>query len=469
MPSEACRIMRTGGKGYVVFISLVAALGGLLFGYDWVVIGGAKPFYESYFGIASDAAMQAWAMSSALIGCLVGALTAGACGDRWGRKRIFIAAAVIFIVSSFGTGAAVRFPAFILFRILGGLAIGIVSNLSPVYIAEVAPSAIRGRLVALNQLTLVVGILAAQIVNAAIARPVPADATAEAIALSWNGTIGWRIMFWVICCPAALFLVLAFRIPESPRWLLRKGRAPQALKVLERIGGAGYARAELEAIASARSADTPRSGARALLAPSMRRVLVIGIVLAVFQQWCGINVIFNYAQEIFAAAGYGISQTMMNIVVTGATNVVFTLVALFAVDRLGRRTLLLLGSAGLSCAYLILSLGYFHSVTGLPMLALVVTAIACYSVSLAPVMWVVVSEIFPSAVRGAAMGVATFALWTACFILTYTFPMLNAGLGAAGTFLLYGIICIAGLLFIIRCVPETKGKTLEEIERELVK
>ena len=201
----------------------------------------------------------------------------------------------------------------------------------------------------------------------------------------------------------------------------------------------------------------------------MRRVLTIGIVLAVFQQWCGINIIFNYAQEIFAAAGYGISQTMMNIVVTGITNVVFTLVALFTVDRLGRRTLLLLGAAGLSCAYLILSLAYFYGVTGFPMLAIVVVAIACYSVSLAPVMWVVVSEIFPTAVRGAAMGVATFALWTACFILTYTFPMLNAGLGASGTFLLYGIICIAGLLFIIRCVPETKGKTLEEIERELVK
>lgn len=461
--------MEKRGRKYVVFISFVAALGGLLFGYDWVVIGGAKPFYESFFGIGNDTVMQAWAMSSALAGCLVGALIAGACSDRYGRKRIFIAAAVIFIVSSLGTGAADRFSAFIAYRILGGLAIGIVSNLSPVYIAEVAPSAIRGRLVALNQLTMVIGILAAQIVNAAVAEPVPADATAEAIALSWNGTVGWRIMFWVITLPATLFLLLAFRIPESPRWLLGKGDGLKATRILERIGGAEYARAEYEAIASAPKPEKTRESRRALLHPSMRRVLAIGIVLAVFQQWCGINILFNYAQEIFAAAGYGISQTMMNIVVTGITNVIFTLVALFTVDRLGRRTLLLLGAAGLSCAYLILSLAYYCGVTGFPMLALVVAAIACYSVSLAPVMWVVVSEIFPTTVRGAAMGAATFALWTACFILTYTFPMLHANLGASGTFLLYGIICMAGLLFIIRHVPETKGKTLEEIERELVK
>lgn len=277
--------MKKEGKGYVVFISFVAALGGLLFGYDWVVIGGAKPFYESFFGIGSHAVMQAWAMSSALIGCLVGALIAGTCSDRYGRKRIFIAAAVIFIVSSFGTGAADRFSTFIVFRIMGGLAIGIVSNLSPVYIAEVAPSAIRGRLVALNQLTMVIGILAAQIVNAAVAEPVPADATSEAIALSWNGTVGWRIMFWVICCPAALFLLLAFRIPESPRWLLGKGHASKAMHVLERIGGAEYARNEYEAIASVPKTEESRKTWRVLLTPSMRRVLTIGIVLAVFQQW----------------------------------------------------------------------------------------------------------------------------------------------------------------------------------------
>ncbi len=458
---------------YLFLISLVSAMGGLLFGYDWVVIGGAKPFYEPFFGIADNPVMQGWAMSSALVGCLAGPLLAGKFCDLYGRKKMLIAAAALFIAAAVGTGAVDGFSMFIFYRILGGFAIGIASNLSPMYIAEIAPAELRGRFVSMNQLTIVLGILAAQITNWLLAEPVPEGATADFIRESWNGQMGWRWMFWAGNVPAVLFFVFSFLIPESPRWLALDGRREKAVRVLARIGGAEYAEEEyrrMEATIEKDRKNSPsRAGFRQMLHPSMRRVLVIGIVLAVFQQWCGINVIFNYAQEIFQAAGYGISDTLMNIVVTGVTNVVFTLVAIFLVDRIGRRPLLLFGAGGLAVIYLLMGAAYRFGLSGIALLVIVVAAIACYAMSLAPIMWVVISEIFPNAVRGVAMSVATFALWAACFVLTYTFPLLNSMLGAAGTFWIYGLICLAGFLFVGRCVPETKNKSLEDLEKELIK
>lgn len=466
--------MKKINYSYLILISLVSAMGGLLFGYDWVVIGGAKPFYEPFFDIVDSPAMQGWAMSSALIGCLVGALLAGQFSDRYGRKKMLILAAALFVAAAVGTGAVSSFSMFIVYRVLGGFAIGIASNLSPMYIAEISPAELRGRFVSMNQLTIVLGILAAQITNWLIADPVPQGMTAGAISESWNGQMGWRWMFWAGNVPAVLFFIFAFLIPESPRWLALHGRREQAVRVLAKIGGAEYAaeayRTMQETVVEEdRNSPPLRGGFRQLLHPSMRKVLIIGIVLAVFQQWCGINVIFNYAQEIFNAAGYGISDTLMNIVVTGVTNVVFTLVAIFLVDRIGRRPLLLFGAGGLTLIYLLMGAAYYFSLSGVALLIIVVMAIACYAMSLAPIMWVVVSEIFPNAVRGVAMSVATFALWAACFILTYTFPLLNSALGAAGTFWIYGMICLVGFLFIWKRVPETKNKTLEELEKELIK
>lgn len=456
---------------YLLLICIVSAMGGLLFGYDWVVIGGAKPFYEAFFDISASPALQGWAMSCALVGCLAGALSAGIFSDRFGRKRMLVVAAFLFIVSSAGTGAAGGFMLFIVWRMLGGFAIGLASNVSPLYIAEVAPAELRGRLVSLNQLTIVLGILLAQIVNWQVADPVPDNATAEVIRESWNGQYGWRWMFWITNIPAMLFFAGAFFVPESPRWLSMHGRTDQARQVLTRIGSAEYADQELKNIAAATETETVarKGGLRRLLHPSMRRVLVIGVVLAVFQQWCGINVIFNYAQEIFAAAGYGISDTLMNIVVTGVTNVIFTFVAIFTIDRLGRRALLLFGAGGLAVIYLLLGGAYYLGLNGVALLVIVVLAIACYAMSLAPVMWVVISEIYPNSVRSAAMSVATFALWFASFVLTYTFPLLNRALGAAGTFWSYGVICLLGWLFVRRSLPETKNKSLEAIEKELIK
>jgi SP family sugar porter-like MFS transporter len=455
---------------FLWLICVVAAMGGLLFGYDWVVVGGAKPFYEPFFHITDDMPFQrGWAQSSALVGCLFGALMSGMLTDRFGRKRLLILSALLFTASAIWTGLSWDFTSYNLARVLGGIGLGLASNLSPMYIAEVSPASMRGRFVSINQLTIVIGILAAQIVNWRIAQPVPADATAEFIRQSWNGQAGWRWMFGVETVPALLFFLSMFFVPESPRWLVKYGRSEQARDILARIGGADYAGAQVADIqATIAREEVARVRYSDLLEPKLFKIVGLGVFLAVFQQWCGINVIFNYAQEVFQAAGYGVSDIMLNIVITGVVNLLFTFVAIYTVDRLGRRVLMLIGAAGLAGIYAILGTGYYLHSTGIHMLVLVVLAIACYSMSLAPITWVVISEIFPNRIRGAAVSVAVFSLWAACTVLTLTFPLLKRHLGAHGTFWLYGAICVVGFVVIWRRLPETKGKSLEAIERELV-
>jgi len=448
--------------------TLVSAMGGLLFGYDWVVIGGAKPFYEKFFNLTTPSQI-AWAMSSALLGCLVGSLVSGALSDRYGRKRLLILAGFLFTVTGILTGLAPNFTIFVANRLLGGVAIGLASNLSPMYIAELSPAGMRGRLVSVNQLTIVIGILAAQLTNWLIAEPVPAGATAADILASWNGQVGWRWMFAAEAVPAFLFFILMFTVPESPRWLVKNGRYAAAERILGRVGGPSFAASAMSDIrATLAAGEIQKVRFRALLEPGLAKVLLIGIVLAVYQQWSGINVIFYYAQEVFTAAGYGVSDVLFNIVITGTVNLVFTLIAIRFVDRVGRRPLMLAGSAGLAVTFGLIGASYAAPGRGLHVLALVVLAMALYALSLAPVTWVLLSEIFPNRIRGAAMSVSVFSLWTACFILTYTFPLLNASLGPAGTFWIYASVSVLGFLFIKARVRETKGKTLEEIERELV-
>lgn len=452
---------------YIWCISGVAALGGLLFGYDFVVIGGAKPFFERYFELNS-AALSGWANSCALIGCIAGVMVAGALSDRFGRKRLLMAAAVLFAVTSLGNALAPNFTLFIMWRMLGGVAIGLASSLSPLYIAEVAPAHLRGRLVSINQLTIVIGILLAQFINWYLVRDLPEGATSEWIASSWFGQQGWRWMFGITTIPSVLFLAGMLFVPESPRWLVTKGRLGDAGKILGKIGGAAYAQAAIAEISETIKIAQARVDFKELLNPKLRRVLVLGITLAVFQQWCGINVIFNYAENIFSDAGYDISTVLKNIAWTGSVNLAFTFVALGTVDKRGRRPLMMVGAAGLAVIYTAMGFCYYTGVQGLPMLLLVLAAIGCYAMSLGPVTWVVISEVFPNRIRGAAMSVAVAALWGACFVLTYTFPLLNAVLGAYGTFWLYAAICAAGFVFIKLRLPETKGKTLEQLEKELV-
>jgi len=455
--------------GYTVLISAIAAMGGLLFGYDWVVIGGAKPFYEPYFRLTSEAQVG-WANSCALLGCLLGSILSGIFSDGIGRKKLLIVAAFLFGVSSIATGWAHTFDAFIAWRIVGGVAIGIASNVSPTYIAEIAPAQWRGRLVALNQLTIVVGILMAQIVNLQIAGHIPEDAGAEAIRNSWQGQFGWRWMFTAVAAPALIFFLCAFLVPESPRWLIKTGRRERALRVLQKIGGSAYADAEANDVESSLARERTESGTwREIFRPGVFGLVLLGVGLAVLQQWSGTNVIFNYAEEIYRGAGYDLSGVMFNIVITGAINLIFTLLATATIDRLGRRALMLWGTAVMAVLHGLLGAAFYFGIKGPIVLGLTLAVIAAYATSLAPVTWVLISEIFPNRIRGLAISISVSVLWIACFAVTYTFPILNKSVGAAGTFWCYCTICLLGLLFVARAVPETKGKTLEEIERELLK
>ncbi|HEX8545512.1 MAG TPA: sugar porter family MFS transporter [Cytophagaceae bacterium] len=452
---------------FLVRICLVAAMGGLLFGYDWVVIGGAKPFYESYFRIGNDASMQGWAMSCALVGCIIGVVMSGGLSDKYGRKKLLLLSAAIFIIASIGTGAANTLNLFVFFRIFGGIGIGLASNLSPMYIAEIAPAKVRGSFVSINQITIVVGILAAQIINLLIAEPVPINFSTSEMINSWNVQTGWRMMFYVCAIPAGIFFVLMWLVPESPRWLAKKSQNNHKVKaILNKIGGHSFEEQEMRAMSLDQTKDSNFDFKLAFKGKTSK-VLIVGIVLAVFQQWCGINVIFNYAQEIFSQAGYGVSDILFNIVLTGVVNVVFSLVGMFTVDRLGRKPLMLIGAGGLACIYGCIGTLYYFQIEGWPLLVLVILGIACFAMTLAPVTWVLLSEIFPTRIRAVAMSISTFALWIACFILTYTFPLLNKSLGASGTFWLYGVLCVLGGVFIYINLSETKGQSLEQIEKRL--
>lgn len=433
--------MQDSNRRFIYFICLVSAMGGLLFGYDWVVIGGAKPFYELYFGIGDSPLMQGVAMTTALVGCLAGAMVAGAAADRYGRKPLLTVAAVLFTVSAIATGMFNDFTLFNVARFVGGIGIGVASALSPVYIAEVSPKEIRGRMVSMNQMAIVIGILAAQIVNMLLAKD-----TGVAESQAWNREWGWRWMFWAETLPAALFLVMSFMIPESPVFVqLKKARGSNMIK--ER---------------------SEQAGLKELLQPKYSRMLLLGLIVAVFQQWCGTNVIFNYAQEIFTGAGFDVDGMFINIVITGIANVIFTLVALYVIERWGRRTLILIGAGGLGLIYLTLGTCYYMQVTGVMMVALVVAAISVYAMTLGPVTWTLLAEIFPNRIRGVAMGVCTFALWVGCCTLTFSFPSMNASLGSSGTFWAYSLICVCAFVYLWRNCPETKGKSLEELEKELV-
>ena len=477
---------------YLWTICLVAALGGLLFGYDWVVIGGAAKFYEAFFHLTNTAGQVAqdagfwekvranaisptgWAQSCALLGCLGGALLSGALSDRFGRKPILIVAAANFVLSSLGIAFAQVFPIFVFWRILGGISIGLASNVSPMYISEIAPASSRGLLVAINQLTIVIGVLAAQFVNWCIAKPVPDGISPETFAASWNVVHGWRWMFAACAVPSLFFLAGSLLVPESPRWLTKAGSAERAGKTLRRIGGPDYAATALAEIKATLVHEDKHVRLGELFERRVLVILGLGIFLAVFQQWCGINVIFNYAGEIFKQAGYNINDTLTNIVMTGLVNLAFTFVALFTVDRLGRKPLMLFGAAGLAVIYTAIGYCYHLKGGGAPVpntlfLVLVLAAIACYSMSLAPVVWVIISEIFPNRIRGTAMSIAVGFLWIACFLLTYTFPIFNAVLGASVTFWIYAGICVVGLTGVLLWLPETKGKTLERIEADFGK
>jgi SP family arabinose:H+ symporter-like MFS transporter len=436
---------------YILLISLTAAFGGFLFGYDTAVIAGAIGFLRQHFDLS--AGLTGWAASSVLVGCMFGALFGGPVGDRVGRKTSLLLCALLFAVSSIASALPQTVSQFAWARFAGGLAIGAASILSPIYIAEVSPEKIRGRLVALYQLAIVVGILTVYFVNLQIQRM--GNET-------WNIDLGWRWMFASLVLPSALFGLMMLLVPESPRWLMKQGKQEQARRILERIGGPGNASREMEAIGA--SLLEEQGTWTQIFTSGYSRALLIGSLLAIFSQFSGINSIMYYAPEIFQAAGSGQDSAFVQTVTVGAVNLIFTFVAISFVDKAGRKPLLITGTAIQAISLGLV--GYFFQVghQGWLLLISILCFTAAFNMALGPISWIVNSEIFPTKLRGRAMGLTTCLLWFACYLVSQTFPMLVEAIGPARTFWLYAACSFASMLFVIFMVPETKGRTLEEIE-----
>ncbi|MFW6290469.1 MAG: sugar porter family MFS transporter, partial [Mariniphaga sp.] len=411
------------------------------------------PFLQEYFEL--NESMKGWVVSSALLGCILGASYSGRLGDRYGRKRILLITALLFGISAIGSGFSYSISSFVFYRILGGLAVGGASVLAPVYIAEVSPAHLRGRMVSINQLTIVIGISLAYYSN---------------WFLLSTGENAWRWMFAAEALPALFFFVSLFLIPESPRWLAGKNREHSARLVLEKITGKESAAFELKEIKASLKGNEKPATIKDAFKKKYSLILFLGIFLAVFQQWSGINVIFFYAPDIFAKANLGTDTALFQTTLIGIMNVAFTILAMKVIDKMGRKKLMLIGAAGMAVCYLVIGMLFSSGRTDdwLLLLFIIITP-AFFAFGLGPTVWVVLSEIFPNRIRGAAMSLATFMLWVACYLLTLTFPIFVERLNAANTFWIYAVVCITGFIVILKYLPETKGISLEQLERKLVR
>ncbi|MDR6944856.1 sugar porter family MFS transporter [Mucilaginibacter pocheonensis] len=443
---------KTFNSRYIIGISFISALGGYLFGFDFAVISGALPFLRTQFAL--DPVWEGFLTGSLALGCIIGCLLAGNLADRYGRKPGLMVAALIFAVSSIGIAFSQTLTYFLVLRFAAGIGVGMASMLCPMYIAEVSPAEVRGRNVAINQLTVVIGILITNLVNYFLA-----DAGHDA----------WRWMFGLGVVPSAVFLIGVTWLPESPRWLMKSGQAAKARHVLAKIGTADFAESTMKAIERSLSGATTKQSYKMVFEKAVRPAVVIGIALAVFQQFCGINVVFNYTSTIFESVGANLNRQLFETVSIGIVNLVFTLLAMWQVDKLGRRPLMLVGSLGLSILYIVLAIALQNHFPATLVSIFVLLAISTYAISLAPVTWVLISEIFPNKIRGVASSVAIVSLWAAYFILVFTFPILAQKLGTYGPFYLYAGICFLGFLFVKARVKETKGQTLEELEENLIR
>lgn len=436
-----------GNRWYILTISVISALGGYLFGFDFAVISGALPFLRDAFHL--DVWSEGFLTGILGLGCIAGCLFTGTLSDRYGRKPGLLLAAGIFALSSLGMAIAGSFAVFACMRFAAGIGVGMASMLSPLYIAEISPAATRGRNVAINQLTIVAGILITNLVNYSLAD---------------HGADAWRWMFGLGVVPALLFLLGVSWLPESPRWLLTKDRYQEAMRIMTRMGNREMAFTTANAVIQSMG----KKEKRRLFEKALRPAVIAGILLAVFQQFCGINVVFNYTSTIFASAGASLDRQLFETIGIGIVNLLFTLLAMWQVDKLGRKPLMLIGSLGLSVLYILLAFVLQKNFSPAWVSVFVLLAIAVYACSLAPVTWVLIAEIFPNAIRGKATSVAIVALWAAYFILVFTFPALSASLGAFGPFYLYAGICLLAFFLIRSGLQETKGRTLEELEQSII-
>ncbi|MCE7864343.1 MAG: MFS transporter [Bacteroidetes bacterium CHB5] len=442
---------------YVYFISSIAAMGGLLFGYDTAVIAGAIGFLETKFQLTP--AMTGWAASSAIWGCVVGAMMAGYLSDKFGRKKILILTAIMFAISSIGAAIPTNLSQFVAARLIGGLGIGAASMLSPMYISEMSPADKRGMLVTLYQLAIVLGINLIYFINLLIA----GSGTEQ-----WNIDMGWRYMLGSGTIPAVLFLIALILVPESPRWLASKGKDDEAIKILEKLNSRDQAATLMTEIKA--SLKEEKGTIRELFAPGLRTAMIIGMFLALFSQITGINAIIYYAPEIFKSVGFGTDSAMLQTVIIGITNTVFTFVAIKFVDQAGRRKLLLWGVSGmLVCLVGVGTVFHFQLSNGPLLLIFILGFIASFACSLGPIPWVIISEIFPTKTRGIAMSFAILTLWIGVVLITQLTPILLSTAGGAITFWIFAANSVLLVLFTYKMIPETKGKTLEEIEKFWIK
>lgn len=453
MESTATQPKEQMSMKFVTLVSIVAALGGLLFGFDTAVVSGAIGFMQTRFDL--NEVQVGWAVSSLIIGCIIGAASSGVLSDKFGRKKVLIAAAILFIVGSIGSAIPDTFTGYIIARMIGGLGIGITSTLCPLYNAEIAPAKYRGRLVALNQFATVTGIFLVYFVNSGIA-----GIGDEA----WNVSAAWRWMFGVGALPGFLFLILLFFVPESPRWLIKQGRPVEALPILLKIHGEDLARQEVLDIKQSFQEEKGTS-IRQLFNPGLRIALIVGVGLAILQQITGINAIMYYAPEIFKETGAGTNASLIQTILVGLINFLFTILALWLIDKVGRKALLLVGSSVMAVCLLVIGVAFHTGHTSGPLvLVFILIYVAAFAVSLGPVVWVVLSEIFPNHIRGKATAIASMALWTADYVVSQSFPPMLKSAGPAVTFWIFGAMALITFVFTWRVVPETKGKSLEEIE-----
>ena len=449
-------------KVFIYGVTLVATLGGLLFGYDTAVISGAEKSIQAFLidsqGLSSF--LHGVTVSSALIGCIVGGAISGFMSSAYGRKNALIIAGVLFFLSALGSGN----PEFLFFnkgepsvgvlwmfnfyRVIGGVGVGLASAVCPMYIGEIAPAAIRGRLVSLNQFAIIFGMLIVYFVNWGIA---------DGQTIEWINEIGWRRMFLSEALPAAVFILLMFLVPESPRYLALKQKDTEALSILTRVNGVEKAKQILEDIKS--TVET----SKVKLYSYGKAVIIIGILLSVFQQFVGINVALYYAPRIFESMGAAKDASMLQTIIMGLVNVVFTVVAILTVDKWGRKPLLILGSIGMAIGMIAISTLAFLDIIGTTTLVFIIIYTASFMMSWGPICWVLISEIFPNKIRSQAVAIAVAAQWAANFFISSTYPpMMEFSNG--GTYLFYGLMSILSALFVWKYVPETKGKTLEEME-----
>jgi SP family arabinose:H+ symporter-like MFS transporter len=458
--------MNTGALKYLILICSVAALGGFLFGFDTAVISGVVGFVKSEY--AMSAASEGWFVSVALLGCIIGVAGAGKLSDSYGRKKVLLLSALLFTVSAIGCCLVKPEVELLWFRFIGGLGIGVASMVSPLYITEFAPAKMRGRLVAVYQLAITVGILCAYFSNAWLLGLSEQSARfASEGFLNWIVTAHvWRAMLGIGVLPAVIFMLSLLAIPESPRWLMMKGQKVAARKWVYKVNTAEQAHLEMAAMQAAVHQSTgDKTGLKELMKPIYRTALIIGLVLPALSQLSGINAVIYYGPRILDAAGFTLGGAFGGQVSIGIINMLFTFVAIFTVDKWGRKPLLYVG-AGIAClALIIIGFLFYGGVTEGPWILLfILIYIACFAFSFGPVCWIIVGEIFPTHIRGRAMGLATLSLWVANFFVGWLTPILLDHVGPAGTFWIFAVLCSPTIWLTIKLIPETKGHSLEDIE-----